>query len=107
MIINDDKSIQIKSEIKLGTAKESINLDLKGHLDLQNRTKIQFVKVHYQGDEESQTLAKALIDHVNLLLDLDKFALDGTLLRVDRVTIRKKNLVFYGTADIDHFPNRS
>lgn len=107
MIINDDKSLQIKSQIRLGKARETIDLDLTGNLDLQNRTRIQFVNVTYQGDEKSQTLAKALINHVNLLLDLDKFALDGTLLRVDRVTIRNKQLIFYGTGDIDHFPNMS
>ncbi len=47
-----------------------------------------------------------MIDHVNNLLDLDKFALDGTKLRVDRARVRDKEFVFYGTAEISHFPER-
>ena len=43
---------------------------------------------------------------MNNLLDLDKFALDGTQLKVDRIRIRNKELIFYGIAKIDRFPER-
>ncbi len=45
-----------------------------------------------------------ILDHVNNLLDLEKFQLDGTRLRVDRARVKDKQFIFYGTAEIDHFP---
>jgi hypothetical protein len=65
-----------------------------------------FAQVKYNGDEAAVSLGKALIAHVNDLLDLDKFALDGTQLRIDQVRIRDDELTFYGTAKIDRFPER-
>lgn len=106
MIVNDDKSLQIKTKIRVGNAKQLTDVDIKAYLDLEDRTHIQFVNATYGGDENAQKLGKALIDHVNNLLDLDKFALDGTRLGVDRVRIRDKKFVFYGTAGIDRFPER-
>ena len=104
--VNNDKSLRIQAQITVGEAKKPINLDLKAHLELQNRTKIQFVDVSYQDDEQALALGKAFINHVNNLLDLDKFALEGTRLRVDRVKVLKKQFVFYGIAEIDRFPEK-
>ncbi|HAC63441.1 MAG TPA: DUF2993 domain-containing protein, partial [Cyanothece sp. UBA12306] len=106
MIVNDDKSLTIKTQIRLGKTTETIDLDLTAQLEVEERKKIQFVEVKYGGDEKSQALGKALIDHVNALLDLDKFALDGTQLRVDRIRIRNKQIIFYGVAKINQFPQR-
>jgi hypothetical protein len=106
MIVNDDKSLQIKTQIRVGEARDPLDVNIKAYLELQDRTHIQFVNATYEGDENSQKLGKALIEHVNNLLDLDKFALDGTKLGVDRVRIRDKKFVFYGTAQIDRFPER-
>ena len=106
MIVNDDKSLTIKTQIRLGQTTETIDLDLTAQLEVKERRKLQFVDVSYGGNEQSQALGKALIAHVNALLDLDKFALDGTQLRVDRVRIRNKQLIFYGVAKIEQFPQR-
>ncbi|MEA5533252.1 DUF2993 domain-containing protein [Crocosphaera sp. XPORK-15E] len=106
MLVNEDKSLTIKSQIQLGKGGETVALDITAQIDVQERRRIQFVDVTYQGDEKAKTLGKALIDHVNDLLDLDKFALDGTQLRVDRIRIRNKELIFYGIAKIDRFPQR-
>ncbi len=105
-IVNDDKSLTIKTQIRLGQTTETIDLDLTAQLEVKERRKLQFVDVSYGGNEQSQALGKALIAHVNALLDLDKFALDGTQLRVDRVRIRNKQLIFYGVAKIEQFPQR-
>lgn len=106
MVLNEDKSLQIKSQIRVGEASEPVDIDLTATIEVEDRRKIQFVNVSYQGDEASVALGKALIDHVNNLLDLDKFALDGTRLRVDRLRLQGKNLIFYGMAHIDRFPQR-
>ena len=106
LTINEDKSLAIQVLIILGEAKEAIDLNLNTHLHLDNRTKIQFVDVTYQETQPVQRLGKALVSHVNNLLDLDKIALEGTRLRVDKVTLKKKQIIFYGIADIYHFPQR-
>ena len=106
MLVNEDKSLTLRSQIQLGKTGETVNVDMTAEIEVLERRKIQFINVTYQGDEKAKNLGKALIDHVNNLLDLDKFALDGTQLKVDRVRIRKKELIFYGIAKIDHFPQR-
>ncbi len=104
--VNEDKSITIKSSVKIGNESTIHEIDIKSQLEVEGRTKIQFSNPEYQGDEYSQALAEAIINHVNNLLDLDKFALDGTKLKVDKARVRNKDFVFYGTAEISHFPQR-
>jgi len=99
-----DKSIRLQSEITVGNASEPVNIDITAQLQVEERRKIQFVSVTYEGDEQAADLGKALIAHVNSLLDLDKFALEGTQLRVDRCRVQNDELVFYGWAGIDQFP---
>ena len=106
MTLNPDKSLRIQSQIRVGEAIDSINVDMTARLQVKERRQIQFVDVSYGGDAAAVELGRALIDHVNTLLDLDKFALDGTQLRVDRMRLGGKQLVFYGAAQIDHFPQR-
>ncbi|MEG3435960.1 DUF2993 domain-containing protein [Pannus brasiliensis CCIBt3594] len=114
MILNDDRSITLKSSVKVGDD-EPIALDMNTSIEVRDRKEIQFVNVTYQGDERersaaasrSRALGEALIAHVNNLMDLDKFALDGTRLRVDRVRVKDKQILFYGTAEIDRFPQRN
>ncbi len=106
MIINEDKSIKLIAQICLGENKQPVNLELTTSLEVQGRTRVQFVHVTYGGDSQGVELGKALISHVNNLLDLDKFALDGTQLKVDRLRIVDKQVVFYGVAQINHFPKR-
>ncbi len=106
MTVNEDKSLTIKSQIKVGDSEEMTTIDIKTDLELQGRTKIQFTNPQYQGNNEGQALGQAILDHVNNLLDLDNFSLDGIRLRVDRARVKDKEFVFYGTAEIDHFPER-
>ncbi|ACK69130.1 conserved hypothetical protein [Gloeothece citriformis PCC 7424] len=106
MILDEDKSLRLKSQIRVGDEPEPVNVDMKAFLEVIERRKIQFIDVTYGGDAQGQELGKALIDHVNHLLDLDQFALDGTQLRVDRIRMKDKQLVFYGIAKINQFPQR-
>lgn len=102
--LTTEKSIQIQSEVTIGNSGPAVNLDLTANVDVEDRRKIQFINVTYGGDERAQDLGKALIAHVNNLLDLDKFALEGTQLRVDRLRLQSKAIVFYGAAHINQFP---
>lgn len=104
--INADKSLNLTSAIALGDTGEIINVHIKGNIALEGRTKIQLTNVELKGNDQAQSLSQLLVDHVNNLLDLDKFTLNGSNLRVDRLTIRDKELIFYGTAEINHFPQK-
>jgi hypothetical protein len=102
--VNADKSINIQSEITRGNNNSMVKMDITAELQLEGRTKIQFTNPQFVGDQEAQTLSRAILDHVNNLLNLDNFKLEGTRLRVDRARVKDKQFVFYGTAEIDHFP---
>jgi len=105
IIVNDDKSINIKSEIKVGNNSNHISINMQTELKTEGRTKIQFINPKFEGDEEAVKLSQAILDHVNNLLDLEKFKLDGSRLRVDRARVKDKEFVFYGTVEIDRFPD--
>ncbi|MGK7930974.1 MAG: DUF2993 domain-containing protein [Microcystaceae cyanobacterium] len=104
MLIHDDQSISIQSRVQIGQLGAPVDLDITAQLEVHERRQLQFVNVVYQGDEAAQDLGKSLIAHVNNLLDLDQFALDGTQLRVDKARIRNKQMIFYGIAKINRFP---
>jgi uncharacterized ubiquitin-like protein YukD len=105
MILNNDKSLSLKSVVRVGD-EEPITLEMTTSIEVIDRREIQFVNVSYQGDERSRALGEALITHVNNLMDLDKFALDGTKLRVDRLRVKDQEIIVYGIAEIDRFPQR-
>ncbi|MDY7021405.1 MAG: DUF2993 domain-containing protein, partial [Cyanobacteriota bacterium] len=104
MKITPDKKLHLQANVKVGDSENPIAVDFTSKVEIQERRRIQFVDVSYKGDEKAVNLGKALIDHVNNLLDLDKFALDGTLLRIDRLRIQSESLIFYGAAQINRFP---
>jgi LmeA-like phospholipid-binding len=106
MTLNSDKTLQIRSNIRIGDASEPTEIDITTQLQLEDRRKILFSTPQYTGTPEAIALGTALIEHVNSLLDLDKFALTGTQLRVDQVRLRNQQLVFYGVADIEQFPQK-
>ncbi len=106
MSLGSDKSLRLKSEITIGNASETVEIDIMAKLQVEERRKIQFVEVEYHGTEQALALGKALIDHVNELLDLDKFALENAQLRIDRLRIQDGALVFYGSAQINQFPTK-
>ena len=106
MTLNADKSLRMQSIIRLGETAEPVNVDVTAHLQVEDRRKLQFVDVAYGGDSQAVELAQVLIQHLNNLLDLDEFALDGLQLRIDQLRLRNKQLTLYGVAHINHFPQR-
>ena len=106
MTLNADKSLRMQSAICLGETAEPVNVDITAHLQVEDRRKIQFVDVTYLGDAQAIELGQALTHHLNDLLDLDEFSLDGLQLRIDQLRSRNKQLTFYGVAQINHFPQR-
>ncbi len=104
MTVTPEKNLRIQSGILLGNAEEPVQVDFTTQVEVEDRRKIQFIDVQYSGNQEEINLSQALVNHVNDLLDLDKFALDGTQLKVDRLRIQNNSLIFYGSAQINQFP---
>lgn len=106
MTLNDDKSFRIQTQIRVGNAADPVEVDFTARIDVRDRKQVLFTDVTYAGADEAIALGKSLVDHVNSLLNLDEFALDGTQLRVDRIRVQREKIVFYGVAAIEQFPQR-
>ena len=105
MNITEDRALRLKTQIRVGDSIQPIDVDLTANIETQERRKIKFFNVKYNGNQESVDLGKSLIDHVHNLLDLDKFALENTQLRVDRLRVGRNDITFYGVAQINQFPS--
>ena len=105
--IQDDGSLKLDSRVRVGYAAERENISLTTQLEVENRRRIQFSDVTYGSDSTNLELCQALVEHLNNMLDLDKFALDGMQLRVDQLKLRNKKLTLYGMANISNFPRRT
>ncbi|MEM6835604.1 MAG: DUF2993 domain-containing protein [Cyanobacteria bacterium P01_C01_bin.120] len=102
-----DQRIELSSQVWVGKATEPVPVSFTTRVEVQNRRKIQFVEVEHSKSAANLELSQALVDHLNNLLDFDKFALDGMQLRVDQFRLRNQQLTLYGIANITDFPRRT
>ncbi len=84
---------------------------LTATLAIERRRRIQFQESRFEPDtipealrEISQTLANALTEILNNMVDLDRFDLDGVMMRLNRLETQGKQLIFSGYAQIERFP---
>lgn len=105
--MTDDGALKLRSQVRVGQSSEVKTVGFTGQLEVKERRKIQFINVEYGDDLDDQVLSQALVEHLNNLLDLDQFALDGMQLRVDQLRVRNKQLTLYGVAKITDFPKRA
>ncbi|MDB9527346.1 DUF2993 domain-containing protein [Oscillatoria sp. CS-180] len=102
-----DRTLRLCSDVRVGQAAEPTTIDFTAKVEVKERRKIQFVQVTYGEESDNKELSEALVDHLNALLDLDKFALDGMQLRVDQLRLRNHQMTMYGVAKITDFPKRA
>ena len=102
-----DRLLNLKSQVRVGQATEATPVNFTTRVEVQDRRKIQFVDADHGDNPANLELNQALVEHLNSLLDLDKFALDGMQLRVDQLRLRNEKLTLYGIADITDFPRRT
>lgn len=102
-----DRLLNLKSQVRVGQAAEPTPVSFTTRVEVQDRRKIQFVDADHGENPANLELNQALVEHLNSLLDLDKFALDGMQLRVDQLRLRNEKLTLYGIADITDFPRRT
>lgn len=105
MSVNEDRSVTLTSQVTHGE-EDPMNLDMTAEVDVIDRRKIQFINVKHNGDESAVALGTSLMDHVNSMLDLERFALDGMQLWVDRIRVQTQQIILYGTAQVNQFPSR-
>lgn len=89
----------------------SVPLAMMMTLEVERRRRIAFKNPVFQADavpeslrDVSQTLANALTELLNNMVDLDRFDLDGVTMRINRLETQGKKLLFSGYAQIEHFP---
>ncbi len=107
--LDKEQSLRVSAQANLDKSNEEqpIEISFTARLEAQERRKIQFTNPSYEGDPEAIELGKTVIGYINELLDLEKFALDGVDLRIDRLRIQNQQIIFYGTAQINQFPQRN
>ena len=91
--------------------RSDIPIQLRATVDVERRRRVVFKDSEFVPDnidEDVQWLSEALmpafVGVLNKMVDLERFDLDGVSLRVNRLDVEGKNLLFNGYAEIEHFP---
>ena len=105
--VEENGELSLQGQVRVGQDTEPRAVSFTTRIEVQERRSIQFVDVDYGDNPANLELSQALVNHLNNLLDFDKFALDGMQLRVDQLRLRNQKLTLYGIANITDFPRRS
>ncbi|MFW6357679.1 MAG: DUF2993 domain-containing protein [Chroococcales cyanobacterium] len=88
-----------------------IPVSLSCCLDIEKRRRILFQDAQFLSEgipeelrETSEKLTMALVEILNNMVDLDRFNLDGVMLRLNRLETEGKFLIFSGYAQIERIP---
>ncbi len=102
--------IQIFAEALLPN--NTIPVSMTATLEIERRRRVAFQNPQFEPDavpEElrgiSEVLTMAFAEILDNMVDLDRFNLDGILLRINRLETQGEQLIFSGYAEIDRFPD--
>ncbi len=114
------RSVQVEllpnNQVKLSAKtdlpnRQDVPISLIATLSVEKRRRIGFKQAEFIRDgvpEEvqgiSEVISKAFADVLDSMVDLDRFDLDGVVLRINRLETHGKKLVFSGYAQIEQFP---
>jgi hypothetical protein len=105
-----DQKVKIAALTDLPNRKD-VPIQLSAQVTVEKRRRIIFANPEFLPDgipesilSISSTLTKGFAEVLNRMVDLERFNLDGVLLRVNRLETQGKQLVFSGYAQIEHFP---
>lgn len=107
LLPDNQVKILAKSDLPNGV----VPISLIATLAVEKRRRVSFKDPQFvpdvvpealQGISEVLTMAFAQI--LDNMVDLDRFDLDGVMLRINRLETQGKKLIFSGYAQIDHFP---
>lgn len=107
LLPNNRIQIFAKTELPNG----SVPVSLVASLGVERRRRVVFQDAQFEPDVvpealrgTSEALTKAFVEILNNMVDLDRFDLDGVLLRINRLETQGKQLIFSGYAQIERFP---
>jgi len=105
-----DQMVKVMAKTDLPN-RADIPICLTATVDVERRRRVVFKDPEFlpDGIEEdvqwlSEALMPAFVGVLNKMVDLERFDLDGVSLRVNRLDVEGKNLLFNGYAEIEHFP---
>lgn len=88
-----------------------VPLHLTATLAIEKRRRVVFQQPRFEAEAVpedlrgiSEILSMALVQVLDEMVDLDRFDLDGVILRLNRLETCDKQLLFSGYAQIEHFP---
>lgn len=90
---------------------EPVPLHLITTIAIERRRRITFTDPQFKTDgipeakrDRSIAFGKALVSLLGNMIDLDRFNLDGVVMRLNRLETEGKTLIFSGYAQIERFP---
>lgn len=110
VVLLADNCVKVVAKTDLPNQAE-VPISLMATLSVEKRRRVIFADPQFDPEgvsEEarglSEIVTKAFSEVLNDMVDLDRFDLDGVLMRINRLETRGKTLVFSGYAQIEHFP---
>lgn len=107
LLPNNQITIFAKTELPNGV----VPISLTATLAIERRRRLSFQNPQFKADVVpealrgvSEVLTMTFAEILNNMVDLDRFDLDGVLLRINRLETQGKQLIFSGYAQIEHFP---
>jgi hypothetical protein len=108
-----ENMLRLRAQADLGDRGE-VPVQMVTKLGIERRRRICFQDTQFEAEgipeqhqETSQQLTHVLADILNNMVDLDRFDLDGVVMRLNRLETSGKELIFSGYAQIHHFPRHS
>jgi len=104
--------VQILAKVQLPNG--VVPIALTATLAVDRRRRVLFNNPQFEEDSVpehlrgvSQVLTNAFAEILNGMVDLDRFDLDGVMMRINRLETKGKQLIFSGYAQIERFPKQA
>nr|WP_121970268.1 DUF2993 domain-containing protein [Leptolyngbya sp. BC1307] len=110
IVLQPNRRVKISTMTDLPN-RQDVPICLSAEISVERRRRVVFTDTQFDPSEISEDvcwLSEALmpgfVEVLNNMVDLERFDLDGVSLRVNRLEIEGKQLLFNGYAEIEHFP---
>jgi LmeA-like phospholipid-binding len=105
-----NNQVKISAKTDLPNRKD-VPIELTASLAIEKRRRVSFQQPQFNAEAVpeqmrglSEVLTQAFAEILDGMVDLDRFDLDGVMLRINRLETQGQQLVFSGYAQIERFP---
>lgn len=112
LTLHPENKVTIFAKVDLPNG--SIPISVSTTIAVERRRRLSFQNPQFEADAVpsdlrgiSEILTKEFVEILNNMVDLDRFDLDGVMMRINRLETQGDRLIFSGYAQIDHFPKSS